>query len=648
MILNEEDFPGLYDTTELRRAMAEALRPEPDYLVWEWAEKHRELRGAGAAEPGPWDTNRTPYLREIMESLSPRSPYQQVVFMKGSQVGGSETGNNWLGFCIAHSPGPFLYVLPTVETAKRVSKQRIDPLIEGSKALRERVSEPRSRSGSNTVQIKEFQGGLLILTGANSAVGLRQMSARYMMFDEVDGYPTDVAGEGDPIELAWVRSRTYGARRKALIVSSPTIAGASKIEARFLETDQRYYHVPCPNCQEKYVLKFSQFKWLPGEPHTVKQHCPHCQYGAIEADKTKMLAGGEWRATAVSKDRRVVGYHLSALYSPVGWLSWEDIVRQHEGCITEEAKITFANTVLGETFSQNVRAPDVDVVYNRREEYEPNVLPHGVYFITVGVDIQGDRILCYVWGWGPRAECWLIDHFELNGDTAREEVWRKLDMVLDKKWVNDAGLEIGITRMCVDSGYYTEQVYRWGEPHRHDDRIMIIKGDPRQGVIVGIPAKRDITKSGKMKKYGIKVWPVGTDLAKTWFYKHLVLPFPDRETDPEAPFERGFIHLLKNVGRSLVRQLVSEDLITNRDKHGRAKRRWVVRGTEDNHALDGWVYAYAGACQWGMWQMIDSDWRRMALELGVIADENDERKKAEPEAAAGGWRPANRVLGGLD
>ena len=72
---------------------------------------------------------------------------------------------------------------------------------------------------------KEFPGGILVLTGANSAVGLRSMTARFLFLDEVDAYPGDVAGEGDPIALAEARARTFGWRRKAFLVSTPTIAG---------------------------------------------------------------------------------------------------------------------------------------------------------------------------------------------------------------------------------------------------------------------------------------------------------------------------------------------------------------------------------------------------------------------------------------
>ena len=46
--------------------------------------------------------------------------------MKAAQVGATEAGNNWMGFCINRAPGPFRAVQPTVAPAKRLSEQRLD------------------------------------------------------------------------------------------------------------------------------------------------------------------------------------------------------------------------------------------------------------------------------------------------------------------------------------------------------------------------------------------------------------------------------------------------------------------------------------------------------------------------------------------
>ena len=196
----------------------------------QWSDQYRVLSPKSAAEPGRWRTERTPYLKEIMDCLSVSSPVQRVVFMKGAQVGGTEAGNNWIGYVIHIAPGPMMAVSPTVEMAKRNSRQRIDPQIEDIPALRERVAPARSRDSGNTVLSKEFPGGVLVMTGANSAAGLRSMPARYLFMDEVDGYPGDVEGEGDPILLAERRSATFQRRRKILLVSTPTIKGLSRIQ----------------------------------------------------------------------------------------------------------------------------------------------------------------------------------------------------------------------------------------------------------------------------------------------------------------------------------------------------------------------------------------------------------------------------------
>jgi hypothetical protein len=237
------DFDG---AGEILRAWGNGLRPDPDLTVSEWADRHRMLSGRASAEPGRYRTVRTPYMREIMDRLSPGDPTQRIVFMKAAQVGATEAGNNWIGFAIHQAPGPMLAVQPTVELAKRNSRQRIDPLIDESPELRERVKPARSRDAGNTMLSKEFAGGILIMTGANSAVGLRSTPARYIFLDEVDAYPASADEEGDPVGLAEARSLTFAHRRKVFLVSTPTIRGLSRIEREYEASDQRRFFVPRP------------------------------------------------------------------------------------------------------------------------------------------------------------------------------------------------------------------------------------------------------------------------------------------------------------------------------------------------------------------------------------------------------------------
>ena len=139
----------------IAEAWREGLTPDPLLTVSEWADQYRVLSGKSASEPGKWRTNRTPYLKEIMDCLSPTSPVERVVFMKGAQVGGTECGNNWIGYVIHLAPGPMMAVAPTVEMAKRNSKQRIDPLIEESPTLSSLIAPARARDSGNTILGKE-------------------------------------------------------------------------------------------------------------------------------------------------------------------------------------------------------------------------------------------------------------------------------------------------------------------------------------------------------------------------------------------------------------------------------------------------------------------------------------------------------------
>ncbi|WP_211195451.1 phage terminase large subunit family protein, partial [Tabrizicola sp. YIM 78059] len=260
--LDLDDEVFAFDGAEaLLRSWSRGIRPDPDLTVSEWADRHRMLSGRASAEPGRYRTVRTPYMREIMDRLSPGDPTQRVVFMKAAQVGATEAGNNWIGFAIHQAPGPMLAVQPTVELAKRNSRQRIDPLIDESPELRERVKPARSRDAGNTMLSKEFAGGILIMTGANSAVGLRSTPARYIFLDEVDAYPASADEEGDPVTLAEARSLTFAHRRKVFLVSTPTIRGLSRIEREYEASDQRRFFVPCPHCGAMQWLKFDRLRW---------------------------------------------------------------------------------------------------------------------------------------------------------------------------------------------------------------------------------------------------------------------------------------------------------------------------------------------------------------------------------------------------
>jgi phage terminase large subunit GpA-like protein len=228
------------------------------------------------------------------------------------------------------------------------------------------------------------------------------MPARYVFLDEVDAYEGDVDGEGDPVALAIARTRTFGHRAKVFLVSTPTIKGLSRIEREFEASDQRRFFVPCPHCSVLQWLKFERLKWTSGEPASATYHCEGCDQSVAEHHKTAMLSAGEWRTTATPADPHCVGFHISGLYSPVGWLGWADIAREWEAAQGDDAALKAAkNTLLGETWQERGEAPDWQRLYERREDFAPRVAQCGL-ILTAGADVQHDRIEVDIWAWGRR------------------------------------------------------------------------------------------------------------------------------------------------------------------------------------------------------------------------------------------------------
>jgi phage terminase large subunit GpA-like protein len=611
---------------EIVQAWRDGLAPEPALLVSEWADRHRVLGSRDSAEPGPYRTSRTPYLRAVMDALSPSHPARRVVFMKGAQVGATTVGTNWIGYVIHHAPGPMLAVQPTVELAKRFSEQRIDPLIEETPAIRERVAPARSRDSGNRQLSKEFPGGQLVMTGANSAVGLRSMSARFLFLDEIDAYPGDVEGEGDPIALAEARARTFGWRRKIFLVSTPTIAGVSRIEREYLASDQRRFFVPCPHCGHYQHLRFERLVWRKGEPESAQYLCEACEHPIGEQHKTAMLAAGKWRATAVSDDPHTVGFHISALYSPVGWLGWSEIARLWEASQGDDRAIkTFKNTVLGETWQDRGEAPDWERLYERREDWPIGTVPAGGLFLTAGADVQRDRIEVSIWAWGRGLESWFVDHVVIDGGPERAETWAKLTTLLGRTWPHANGPNLGLAKLAIDTGYEAPEVYSWARRAGHAQVVLVkgVDGFNRIAPVIG-PSYVDVTEGGRKLRRGARLWTIAVATFKSETYRFLRLSRPtDEELAAGSSYPPGYIHLPRGMEAEWVKQLVAEQLVSVRTKRGFTRLEWQ-KLRERNEVLDCRVYARAAAWIAGADRWTEATWRDLETQVGL----RDERTVA--------------------
>lgn len=587
------------------KALAAGVRRAARLSVDEWADRYRRLPQKGASEPGPWRTARTPYLREIMRVLSVDHPARRVVFMKSSQVGGTEAGNNWIGYIIDHAPAPMMCVQPTGKTVERWSKQRLAAMIDETPALRERMGPARSRTSGNTIDLKEFPGGVLAIASAESPSDLRSMPAKYLFCDEVDAYPQDIDGEGDPVSLAERRTTTFP-RRKIFLVSTPTIKGASRIESEWQASDQRRYFVPCPHCQHRQHLQWSNLQWPDGRPEETTYACEACGVCIEEHHKTSMLEQGEWRAT--SSDTNSVGFHINALYTPIGLGdTWADHARDWQRRQGDPSMLkVFINTVLGETWEDRRGALEPESLKQRAESYPLRTVPAGCLVLTLGVDVQKDRLACQLVGWGKGETAWILDWVELTGDPDREEVWDALTQLRKSPLLNAYGQEIRVSMTAIDSGgHHTHKVYWYARLNRND-RVIAIKGasTPNRPVL-GKPSKQDVNWRGQILPSGVDLWLVGSDSGKHALLARL-------EGDAERGEHERRLHFSAELPEDYYAQLTAEIFDVT-------KNRWVKLTGRRNEGMDTFVYAMAASHHplLRVHMMRDGDWDRLALRLEV-------------------------------
>jgi len=613
-------------------AILNALTPREKLLVWEWADKHRMLSTKDSAEAGPYRTARTPYLKEIMEELSSDYASKVVVFKKGAQVGATTVGLNWLGYIIDYDPGMTMVVWPSLPDAKKNSKIRLDPLIESTPVLMESIGNGGARDSKNTGNFKDFDGGALIVSGANSASSLRSVPAKNLFLDEVDGYPDDVEGEGDPIGLCLARSRTFS-KRKAFFVSTPTYAGESKIDREFIKSDQRWFYVPCPHCGEYQILGHEDrknplevFNYLQYETKkveidedtvevvtTASMFCKKCGVEIQEHFKPKMFAAGEWRKH--NPDSNVPGFMLSGVYSPLGWYSWKDICQDYVDAKNsgEENKMkTFVNTGLGEVFEHKGERPAEKVIYERRELYTVGTVPIGAIFLTCAVDVQGDRLEAEVHGWGRRRERWVIERKILDGDPKNSEVWDELEEYISSTFDYQGGGEMGLSMVVIDSGDKTQDVYRFCSKFDHR-KVRPIKGMPNQSQILGIPSAVHLKNNGKRVRTGLKLWGVGVNLIKSELYGDLKKEHTGN-IDDDAP--EGYIHF-PMLDKEYFAQLVAEEKRLVKNKKGYTVVEWHKK-RERNETLDLHVYNRAAASMVGIDRFKEKDWQKLESKISIV------------------------------
>jgi phage terminase large subunit GpA-like protein len=601
-----------------------AWKPPARMPLSAWADEHYYLSAESAAEPGKWHS--LPYQRGIMDAFTDPDVVQ-VSMMKSARVGWTKVLNAVTGYYMDQDPCPVMLVQPTIEDAEGYSKEEIAPMLRDCPRLAALVPPSKTRDSDNTILAKRFRGGSLTIVGANSPRGFRRVSRKVVLFDETDGYPPSAGNEGDQIQLG-IRRTEYYWDRKIGAGSTPTVAGHSRIEALFYAGDQRRFYVPCPECGFHQVLQFKQFRWPKGKPEAAVYVCIGCGCEIEHRHKHAMVAAGEWRPGPHAQfpddppPPPFAGhrsFHIWAAYSYSPNASWGQLAVEFVEATKQgpEYLKTFINTVLGEPWRERGDAPEWQRLYDRRERYAIGTCPAGVRFLTAGVDVQKDRLVYEVVGWGREKRSWSIDAGLLHGDTSdlKKGPWPQLAALLERTFTHAGGTELRVAMLAIDSGFNTQTVYNWARGYPMA-RVIAVRGVPTAHVLIGAPSPVDITVSGRKLKRGYKVWPVASHVAKAELYGWLALQLPtDEERAAGAEDPPGFCRFPEH-GEDFFKQLTAEQLITTRTKKGTVFS-WEVIPGRDNHYLDARVYARAAAAVAGLDRFREQDWASLEQGLGL-------------------------------
>mgnify|MGYP003325282317 CR=1 FL=1 len=599
----------------LRIALASTLKlfePPADVKVWQWAEQYRRLNKDVTAVPGRYSTSTGPYQREPQESFTDPA-VQTTVLLWASRLGKTECLNNLEAFTIDVNPRGILVVYPTLESAKKWSKEFFVPMIKATPRLRGKIKEARTKEANNTILGKQFPGGKISAIGANSPSGFRQIQAPVVICDEIDAMEN--GAEGDPVALAFRRADNY--RDSVQVLSStPTVKGASRIESHFEKSDKRKWFCPCPKCGAHQVLAWSQVEWPEGNPELAAVKCAKCFELLTDAERRAMVSAGEWRSTSEFKGVR--GYWLNGLNTlmpakkgfsnRLHQMVAEYIDAKETG---EAAMMAWTNTFLAESYEPPSEKIDTAAIKERAESYGGEdarpVLPRYVLQLTAAVDVQGDRLECEVVGWGLKDECWGVEFRRIPGDPTRDEVWAQLDDILATDYAHEIGGVMRISRTAIDIGYRTDRVFNYVKTRQ--PRVIAIKGS---AVIGAAP----LQIQPKQNKYGVRLYMVGTGTQKDAIYSRLQL----KEHGPR------YMHWPAGFGydNAYFEQLTAEQRRTI-FHNGFPRSEWFLPNGKRNEALDLRVYNLAA------WDAHKYHTRPNLEKLSAdMAEKNSAPKPAEP------------------
>ncbi|MDA9523049.1 hypothetical protein XI06_22905 [Bradyrhizobium sp. CCBAU 11434] len=561
---------------DLARAWLRALAPPPIVAPTTFAESQIILPASANALPGP--LRLYPYQREPVDAVAD-DDVEIIVLMLASQTGKSTTINAILGHCIASDPGPMLHVSPTGSRSEEFVRERFDPLVLSSPALRALIGKGQdtrkgSSGGVNSVAAKSFPGGQLSFASSFKADELAARAIKFLFLDEIDRFAKSAGAEGDPIGLAVKRTTTFKAKgRKIVIVSTPTTRVGSRINEWYLRGDQRKYFVKCadPDCGHSAPLAFENLKWEPSRPETAHIVCEACGVVHDERTRRSMIEAGFWQATA-SGEKGIRSYHLTELSSLFSTMA--SVAQQYDAAVTPEQKQAFYNTTLAQVYDAGTEVELSSSELQQRAEKVAPPYAANLVFVSAGVDVQSNRLEVTFLGHHADQTFSVLNHLKLPGDTSGNAVWQQLDAAMGSTFSTTDGRLVPVLIQGIDSGFNADQVVEFVRMQRRQSRAAYaVKG--KEGF-----DRMPLAQGGRLKGQ-LRLLIVGVDAVKLAVQKALRL-------DDLSP---GLIRLPDHLDEDYFEGLASEQLRARVVKG--APRYEFHRTVRRNEPLDCLVYAVA-------------------------------------------------------
>lgn len=600
--------------TQYQYEALQYLSPPEQLTVSEWAEKYRILDAKSAAMPGPWSNDVTPYLKGVMDEFN-NYETEKIVFVKPTQVGGTEALQNMIGYIVMQDPAPTMIVYPTDTLAKSISENRLQPMLKATPEIAKKFDD------TSPLLELHFDGMYLTLAGSNSPSGLASKPIRFLMMDEVDKYPGASNKEADPIKLATERTKTFH-NKKIFITSTPTLKTGHIWQEKENADIEKHFFVPCPHCGEYIEFQFPNIRFPNDEGMSYADRaefatyvCQKCGCVITDNDKHNMLRLGEWRTVRHStKYVRNVAFWINTLYSP--FVRWSDIAKEFlQTKDNPEDFQNFVNSWLAEPWEDTKLKTNADMVMERQTEVPAYVVPSWTKLLTAGVDVQETSLYWTIRAWGDYLTSQNIAHGQALS-------FSEIDRIMNLQYQTEDGDPVVVNLCLVDSGDQTDMVYDFCVTHA--DYALPVKGSSHEQLS---PYKMSKITKADSKAYGMTLV-----VADGNAYKDMIAGRMKR------PNGRGSWMVYAGCDTEYAEQVTAEHKV-NVKKNGVVKQVWVPkRSHADNHYLDAEVYALVAADIRGV--------RTLHL-LQEDADEVQTQKEEDPDAPEEQWIKANENwLGG--